>query len=40
MVDRLAIYFDLDKIDQNIVVQCLLKHNLVVSLAHICTQGN
>jgi hypothetical protein len=40
MVDRLAIYFDLDKIDTNIVVQCLLNNNLVVSLAHICTQGN
>jgi hypothetical protein len=40
MVDRLAIYFDLKKIDQNIVVQCLLHNNLVVSLAHICTQGN
>ena len=40
MVDRLAIYFDLQKIDQNIVVQCLLHNNLVVSLAHICTQGN
>lgn len=40
MLDRLAIYFDLSKIDRNIVIQCLLTNNLVVSLAHICTQGN
>ena len=40
MVDKLAIYFDLTRIDRNIVIQCLLKNNLVVSLAHICTQGN
>lgn len=40
MVDRLAIYFDLARIDRNIVIQCLLQNNLVVSLAHICTQGN
>lgn len=40
MVDRLAIYFDLTKIDRNILIQCLLNNNLVVSLAHVCTQGN
>ena len=40
MIDRLAIYFDLARIDRNIVIQCLLQNNLVVSLAHICTQGN
>jgi Trp operon repressor len=40
MIDRLAIYFDLTRIDRSIVVQCLLQNNLVVSLAHICTQGN
>lgn len=40
MIDRLAIYFDLNKIDRNIVIQCLLQNNLVVSLAHVCTQGN
>jgi len=40
MIDRLAIYFDLTRIDTSIVIQCLLQNNLVVSLAHICTQGN
>jgi hypothetical protein len=40
MIDRLTIYFDLTRIDRNIVIQCLLQNNLVVSLAHICTQGN
>lgn len=40
MIDRLAIYFDLNKIDRNIVIQYLLQNNLVVSLAHVCTQGN
>ena len=40
MIDRLAIYFDLSKIDRNILIQCLLNNNLVVSLAHVCTQGN
>ncbi len=40
MLDKLAIYFDLTRIDRNIVTQCLLQNNLVVSLAHICTQGN
>ena len=40
MVDRLAIYFDLTRIDRSIVIQSLLQNNLVVSLAHICTQGN
>ena len=40
MIDRLAIYFDLTLIDRSIVIQCLLQNNLVVSLAHICTQGN
>lgn len=40
MIDRLAIYFDLSRIDRNVVIQCLLQNNLVVSLAHICTQGN
>ena len=40
MLDRLAIYFDLTRIDTSIVIQCLLQNNLVVSLAHICTQGN
>ena len=40
MIDRLAIYFDLRRIDTSIVIQCLLSNNLVVSLAHICTQGN
>jgi hypothetical protein len=40
MIDKLAIYFDLARIDRNIVIQCLLQNNLVVSLAHICTQGN
>jgi hypothetical protein len=40
MIDRLAIFFDLNKIDRNIVIQSLLQNNLVVSLAHVCTQGN
>lgn len=40
LIDNLAIYFDLTRIDRNIVIQCLLQNNLVVSLAHICTQGN
>jgi hypothetical protein len=40
ILDMLAIYFDLARIDRNIVIQCLLQNNLVVSLAHICTQGN
>lgn len=39
MIDRLAIYFDLDKIDTGTVVQCLLQNDLTVSLAHICIQG-
>lgn len=40
MIDRLAVYFDLNRIDRNILIQSLLHHNLVVSLAHVCTQGN
>ncbi len=40
IVDRLAIYFDLEQIDKSTIIQCLLNNNLVVSLAHICTQGN
>lgn len=39
MLDRLAIFFDLSKVNVSIVVQVLLKQELVVSLAHICIQG-
>ena len=39
VIDRLAIYFDLEKIDTPTVVQCLLQNDLAVSLAHICIQG-
>jgi hypothetical protein len=40
LVERLAIYFDLNEIEKGIVIQCCLDHNLAVSLAFICTQGN
>ena len=40
MLDRLAIFFDLNRINVSIVVQILLRQELVVSLAHICIQGN
>jgi hypothetical protein len=40
LIDKLAIYFDLEKIDTGCVVQCLLQNDLTVSLAHICIQGN
>jgi hypothetical protein len=39
IIDRLAIYFDLEKIDTATVVQSLLQNDLTVSLAHICIQG-
>lgn len=40
LIDKLAIYFDLEKIDTGCVIQCLLQNDLTVSLAHICIQGN
>lgn len=40
MIDQMAIYLDLNKVDRNILIQCLLKNDLVVSLANVCTQGN
>jgi hypothetical protein len=40
LIDKLAIYFSLDKIDTGCMIQCLLQNDLTVSLAHICIQGN